>query len=142
MSRDIKYFVTYKFFCCTEYKQFNRKCNLTFSNKKIDKALNIIEKLNNKILNIETKTICFCKQKKYWLRYLKKIDNIKTRNILELKTDKYKKKKKIQQLSVAFLFSFALFSIFSNLFNNFLHRFFFFKNTVKMSVTDSDKISE
>ena len=131
-----------KFFCCTKYKQFNRKCDLISSDKKIDKILNIIEKLNNKILNTETKTICLCKQRKHWLRCLKKINNIETRNILKLKTDKYKKKKKIQQLSVAFLFSFVLSFIFSNLFNNFLRKFFFFKDTVKISVADFDKISE
>ncbi len=65
LSQDIKYLVICKFFCYIEYKQFNRKCNLTSLDKKIDKALNIIEKLNNKILNIEAKTICLCKQRKH-----------------------------------------------------------------------------
>jgi len=65
LSRDIKYLVICKFFCCIECKQFNRKCNLISSDKKIDKALNIIKKLNNKILNIETKTIYLCKQRKH-----------------------------------------------------------------------------
>ncbi len=65
LSQDVKCFVICKFFYCIKCKQFNRKCNLVSSNKKIDKALDIIEKLNNKILNTKIKTICFCKQRKY-----------------------------------------------------------------------------
>ncbi len=49
-DRDIKYLIIKKFSRYIECKHFNRKCNLTSSNKKINKTINVVKKLNNKIL--------------------------------------------------------------------------------------------
>ncbi len=49
-DRDIKCLIIKKFSCCIECKRFNRKYNLISLNKKINKTINIVKKLNNKIL--------------------------------------------------------------------------------------------
>jgi hypothetical protein len=49
----------------TKCERFNQKYNLTSSNKKIDKALNMLKKLNNKILKTKIKAICLQKQRKH-----------------------------------------------------------------------------
>ncbi len=48
-DRDIKCLITKKFFRYIEYKRFNRKYNLISSSKKINKTINVVKKLNNKI---------------------------------------------------------------------------------------------
>jgi len=48
-DRDIKCLIIKKFSRCIECKRFNRKCNLISSNKEINKTINIVKKLNNKI---------------------------------------------------------------------------------------------
>jgi hypothetical protein len=49
-NQDIKCLIIKRFFRCIECKRFNRKCNLISSNKKIDKTINVVKKLNDKIL--------------------------------------------------------------------------------------------
>jgi len=49
-NQDIKCLIIKKFFRYIEYKRFNRNCNLTSLNKEINKTINVVKKLNNKIL--------------------------------------------------------------------------------------------
>ena len=49
-DRNIKCLIIKKFSCYIECERFNRKLNLISSNKKIKKMINVIKKLNNKIL--------------------------------------------------------------------------------------------
>ncbi len=60
-NRDIKCLIIKKFFCCIECERFNRKCNLISSNKEINKTINVVKKLNNKILEFRIK-VCYLKK--------------------------------------------------------------------------------
>jgi len=48
-DQDIKCLIIKRFFCYIDCKCFNRKYNLISSNKKINKIINVIKNLNNKI---------------------------------------------------------------------------------------------
>jgi len=49
-DRNIKCLIIKKFSRCIECERFNQKCNLISSNKKMNKAINVVKKLNDKIL--------------------------------------------------------------------------------------------
>ena len=64
-ARNLKCMITREFSRCIECERFNRKCDLTSSNKKMNKTLDVLKKLNNKILNAKTKAIRLRKQRKH-----------------------------------------------------------------------------
>jgi len=128
-DRNIKCLIIKKFSYCIECKRFNQKCNLTSSNKEINKTINIIKKLNNKILEFRIRVWRLKKQRKHWLQKSKAINNVKAQTILKLKTNKRKKKQ--VNLYVTFAsndefsnFNFVLFEIFSQTIKEFLQNFF------------------
>jgi len=49
-NQDIKCLIIKKFSRYIECERFNQKCNLISSNKKINKTINVVKKLNDKIL--------------------------------------------------------------------------------------------
>ncbi len=52
-NQDIKYLIIKKISLCIECKRFNQKYNLISSNKEINKTINVVKKLNNKILKFQ-----------------------------------------------------------------------------------------
>jgi len=60
-DRNIIYLIIKKFFFCIECKYFNRKYNIISLNKKIDKIINVVKKLNNKIFEFRIKVCCLKK---------------------------------------------------------------------------------
>ena len=49
-DQDTRCLIIKKFSRCIKCERFNRKCDLAFSNKKINKTINVVKELNNKIL--------------------------------------------------------------------------------------------
>ncbi len=49
-NQDTRCLIIKEFSRCTKCERFNRKCDLASSNKKINKTINVIKELNNKIL--------------------------------------------------------------------------------------------
>ena len=72
---------------CTECAKYNRKCDLAPPGKEYERAQNVVEEIDDRILVIYSKLARIKKSRKFYLTKLKDMGDCEAQNILEIEKD-------------------------------------------------------
>jgi len=137
VSYGVKCLITPESSRCIECDRSNRKCDLAPPGKEIDRAIDVVEELDNEILKTEAKAIRLRKQRKFWLQKLKSMGDVEAQNILELEVDEREEQRtEVRKSPAASSSDFAMPPISPGAFNDFLREFSPLGGTVEVPSGD------